>query len=79
MWIPVAVGMAFIALGAVASSRWTGGPDAGTPRVSFDRTEIDLGDFPFNGSASATFTLSNIGDGVLTILDVPRAKAVEGC
>ncbi len=56
------------------------GPEAkGTPRLAVDRTEIDLGFLPFEKPARATFTLTNVGDGPLTIAGMPRVRVVQGC
>lgn len=72
-----------VALIGVAFWLWpTRGPTmtgAGTPRVAVDRTEIDLGRLPFERPARATFTLSNLGDGPLTLAGSPPVRVVEGC
>jgi hypothetical protein len=44
-----------------------------------DRTEIDLGRLPFERPARATFALTNVGDGTLTLDGSPPVRAVEGC
>jgi hypothetical protein len=66
---------ALVALGLIAVSAaglwWpaeAGDASSGTPRLVLDRTEIDLGDLPFDQLATAVFTLTNAGDGVLNIL-----------
>lgn len=72
-----------VALIGVAFWLWpTPGPTttgAGTPRVAVDRTEIDLGRLPFDRQALATFTLTNLGDGPLTLEGSPPVRAVQGC
>ena len=52
---------------------------AGTPRLVVDRTEMDLGDLPFNAPAEAVFSLTNRGNGTLKIIGTPPVKAVKGC
>lgn len=52
---------------------------AGAPRLSTDRSEIDLGYRKYATPVRAEFVVANAADGVLT-LDVPqRATAVKGC
>jgi hypothetical protein len=52
---------------------------AGAPRLSTDRTEIDLGYQKYATRVRAEFVLTNTGEGTLT-LDVPaRARALKGC
>lgn len=52
---------------------------AGAPRLSSDRTDIDLGYLKYATPARAEFVLTNAGDGTLT-LEVPaRARALKGC
>jgi hypothetical protein len=61
--------LGLIAVGA-AGLWWpaqTGAASSGTPRLVVDRTEIDLGDLPFDQRATAVFTLTNAGNGVLNI------------
>lgn len=78
-----AVAATVVALIGVAFWLWPApGPTmtgAGTPRVGVDRTEIDLGRLPFERPARATFTLTNLGDGPLTLAGSPPVRAVEGC
>jgi hypothetical protein len=50
----------------------------GTPKLTLDRTEIDLGYMRFNTTAHATFTITNAGDGLLTLAAGP-VRVVEGC
>ena len=67
---------------AVAAAWWISEaqrPAAGAPRLVADRTEMDLGDFPFEKMARAVFTLTNGGDGPLKILDVSPVRALQGC
>jgi len=51
----------------------------GTPRLVVDRSEIDLGRFPYEGRARAVFTLTNAGDVPLRIVEVSPVKALKGC
>ncbi len=67
---------------AVSAFWWIqGGQTAsgGAPRLVADKSEIDLGDFPFEKMARAVFTLTNGGDGPLKILDVSPVRALQGC
>jgi hypothetical protein len=50
----------------------------GTPKLALDRAEIDLGYQRFNTSAYAAFTITNTGDGPLTLQAGP-VRVVEGC
>jgi hypothetical protein len=44
-----------------------------------DRSEVDLGDLPFNAPAKTVFTLTNTGDGVLRIIEEPPVEVLKGC
>ena len=52
---------------------------SGTPRLMVDRSEVDLGDLPFNAPAKTVFTLTNTGDGVLRIIEEPPVEVLKGC
>jgi hypothetical protein len=81
-WRGVALGMlALVAVGAYAFSWHAHLADAaaGTPRLVVDRTEVDLGYLRFGVRARTTFALSNAGDGILRIEEVPRVIAKAGC
>ncbi len=51
----------------------------GTPRLVLDRDVVDLGYLPFETPARVVFNLTNTGDGVLRLAEVPRVKAIKGC
>ena len=74
-----------VALFAVAGGIglwWTWGAQGaagGTPRLTVDRTEIDLGYLRFGTRARAAFTLANAGSAPLEILEVSPVKALKGC
>ncbi|MBI3003363.1 MAG: hypothetical protein HYY54_07085 [candidate division NC10 bacterium] len=51
----------------------------GTPRLVVDRSEVDLGSLPFEAPATVVFTLTNAGDGLLKVVEVPPVKALKGC
>lgn len=51
----------------------------GTQRLVVDRTEVDLGSLPFEAPARVVFTLTNAGDGLLRIADVPPVRVLKGC
>ena len=78
----VALGaLALVAIGAIMVWwLWTA-PEVsgGTPHLVLDREVVDLGYFRFDTPARVVFTLTNAGDGVLKLADVPRVKAVKGC
>jgi len=69
-----------LVLGAGGWWLWPGAsPSAGgTPKLALDRTEIDLGYLRFNTPAYAAFTLTNTGDGLLTLTTGP-VRAIQGC
>jgi hypothetical protein len=81
-WPWTALGaLALITLGAAAFSGRPQSRDASsaTPRLVVDRTDVDLGYLRFGVRARTTFTLSNAGDGVLRLKEVPRVIAKAGC
>jgi hypothetical protein len=70
-------------LGVIGLGVWRFWPQAppsagGTPELALDRTEISLGYLRFNAPAYAAFTISNRGDGPLTLQAGP-VRVVEGC
>ena len=69
-----------VVLGAGGWWLWPGAsPSAGgTPKLALDRTEIDLGSLRFETPAYAAFTITNTGDGLLT-LEPGQVRAVVGC
>jgi hypothetical protein len=80
---PRAVRVTLAALVVLALAAWGGWPGAspwadGTPKLTLDRTEIDLGYMRFGTPARAAFTISNAGDGLLT-LKAGRVRVVQGC
>ena len=50
-----------------------------TPRLAVDRTEMDLGRFPFEAPARAVFVLRNEGSAPLQIVEVSPVRALKGC
>jgi hypothetical protein len=54
-------------------------PTGGTPRMIVDRTVIDFGDVPYDRFVDAIFTVTNAGDGVMTIGNRPAVSATKGC
>ena len=73
--------LGLIAIGAITAWWFWRVPDVsgGTPRLVLDRTEVDLGFLPFEAPARVVFTLTNAGDGVLKLADIPRVKILNGC
>jgi hypothetical protein len=51
----------------------------GTPVLQADRETIDLGDVKLGETVSASFTLTNTGDGPLKFEEAPYVEIVEGC
>lgn len=81
-WRRAAFGaLVLVALGGGAFWWFWGVRDAsgGTPRLVVDRTEVDLGTLPFETPATVVFTLTNAGDGLLRIADVPPVRVLKGC
>jgi hypothetical protein len=78
----VAVG-ALLLIGVGAAAFWwlseAQNSLAGKPRLMVDRTEVDLGDLPFNAPAKVVFTLTNAGGSPLDLSDNPPVRAVTGC
>jgi hypothetical protein len=52
---------------------------SGGARAEVVGTVIDHGDVPFNRFVESVFTIQNVGDQPLQILDVPQVVVVEGC
>lgn len=79
-WAALA-GVALVAVGAGAFWWFSEAQDTsgGTPRLLMDRTEVDLGYLPFEAPARAVFTLTNAGDGLLRLTEVPPVKVLKGC
>ena len=73
--------LGLIAVGATASWWLTGVPGAGAgqPRLVVDRTDVDLGYRRFDVPARVVFTLTNGGDGALTMTGTPRVLVKAGC
>ena len=82
-WRSRALVAAAVVLVLAAGGAWwlwpTPEAEGGTPRFVVDRDTIDLGDFPFNKMASASFTITNAGDGTLKLTRIGSVKALEGC
>jgi hypothetical protein len=74
-------GLILIAAGGAAIWWYAASPGtlSGTPRLVVDRTDVNLGYLRFSSRASATFTLTNAGDGPLVVQDVPRVIVKAGC
>ena len=81
-WRLVAGGALLLIAAGAASFWWLSeaqnGPGRG-PRLAVDRTEVDLGDLPFNAPARVAFTLTNAGGALLTLSENPPVRAVKGC
>ncbi len=76
------VAIALAAVGAAAAWWLSGEPGAataGTPRLVVDRREVDLGYRRFDEPARVVFTLTNAGNGLLRLSEVPRVKVAAGC
>jgi hypothetical protein len=76
--------VAAVAAVALAGGTWWWsvqgeGPPGGTPRLVLDRDVIDFGNVRFGTPVEAVFALSNAGDGILRLSEVPRVIVVDGC
>ena len=81
-WRLVALGALLLIAAGAASFWWLSeaqNASAGRPRLVVDRTEVDLGSLPFEAPATVVFTLTNAGDGLLRIADVPPVRVLKGC
>jgi hypothetical protein len=68
-WTALAV-VGIIVIGTAGYWPTEAGEASGSaPRLEVDRTEIDLGDLPLDRRATAVFTLTNAGNGMLNIID----------
>jgi hypothetical protein len=74
------IGAALVVLGLGGWWLWpNASPSAGgTPKLALDRAEIVLGYLRFNTPAHAAFTITNTGDGPLT-LEPGHVRVVQGC
>jgi hypothetical protein len=52
---------------------------AGRPALAVDRQEVNFGKVPLDKPVKATFTLTNIGDQPLQILNQPVVEVKQGC
>jgi hypothetical protein len=75
----VIVGLTALGIVGLWRSANAGDISAGAPHLIVDRTEINLGDLPFDQRATAVFTLINVGYGVLKVLEEPPVEVVKGC
>lgn len=85
LWL-VAGGTVLLIVGGLAAMwGWPGtGPAvtpvvSGSPRLDVDRTEVDEGYIKLGRTIRTTFTLANVGDQPLKILETPQVELVEGC
>jgi hypothetical protein len=84
--VAVAAGVVVIGVAILLITTAGGSPDpnfapqvTGAPKLVVDQPFYDLGDFHFNTTAQVTYTLSNVGDQQLRILELPQVQVVEGC
>ena len=78
-WRRAAFGVLVLVAAGGGGLWWLWDAFGGTPRLVVDRTEVDLGALPFEAPATVVFTLTNAGDGLLKIADVPPVRVLEGC
>ncbi len=83
-WFAAITAAVLLALGLFALSRDRADAEVfvdepGTPRLEVDRKIIDLGDVPPGQWVTASFTITNAGDGRLRFVSAPWVKAVAGC
>lgn len=86
-WLPLALmASGALLLAAIAWLAWPR-PAArlapievdGAPKLKIEPASVDLGDVPLGQSASASFTLTNVGDQPLRFGAAPYIEVVEGC
>ena len=87
--VPIAVGGALlvIIIGVVllaTAGRGSSGSSSpaqvsGRPALAVDRQQIDFGKVPLDIPVKATFTLTNVGDQPLQILNQPVVEVKQGC
>jgi hypothetical protein len=51
----------------------------GSPRLVVDRTLVDEGHVKLDSPIRSQFSLSNVGDQLLQVLEEPQVELVEGC
>jgi hypothetical protein len=74
-----ALGTVVVIVVAIGMFWWGPGTFGGRPRLVLDQDRVDLGDLAFAAPARAVFTLTNAGDGALTITEEVRVTALKGC
>jgi hypothetical protein len=58
----------------------TGSPAAGDgPRLSADKSQVDLGDQKLGNTVDVSFTLTNTGSAALKFSSAPYIEVKEGC
>lgn len=78
-WRRAAFGVLVLVAAGGGGLWWLWDAFGGTPRLVVDQTEVDLGALPFEAPARVVFTLTNAGDGLLKIADVPPVRVLKGC
>jgi hypothetical protein len=81
-WRLAALGVVLLMAASVAAFWWRADSQetsSGTPRLVVDRTDVDLGYRRFGRRARVVFALTNAGDGVLRVKEVPRVIVKAGC
>ncbi len=73
--------LALVAIGVITAWwLWSASEvSGGTPRLALDRDVVELGYLRFESPARVVFALTNTGDGVLKLADIPRVKVLKGC
>jgi uncharacterized membrane protein YphA (DoxX/SURF4 family) len=74
------IGLALVLLVAGLALFLNGQGSAGkAPRLSLDRERIDFGKVPLNKPVKAVFTVTNTGEGNLSLDSSTPVKVVQGC
>ena len=81
-WRGVLLGSLGLVIAGAAAFWWLSeaqDKSGGTPRLVLDRDVVDLGYLRFETQARVVFLLTNAGDGMLKLAEVPRVKILKGC
>ena len=78
-WIWVVVGIAVVTGGIFFFSKPSPDYSGGTPAISVDRQDIDMGYIKLGEYRTIKIKVTNTGDGVLRFKEQPYLEVVKGC